>query len=180
MIYEAYGCLLWYYVGMNKISHDSETVAQGQQVITACAFIYHQFDGVEKLFLAKRAATKRFLPGVYELPGGHIDIGEDPVDGLKREIGEELGMHVEVGDPFYVFTYTESKTHTQTIEIVYFATFSGGSTVVTLNPQDHSEYGWFALADIHDAYTSSKGADDPEFKAIRKGFAHLRGQSLVF
>jgi hypothetical protein len=39
---------------MAKISHDSETPAQGQQVITACAFIHYNFDGVEKLFWPKR------------------------------------------------------------------------------------------------------------------------------
>jgi len=31
--------------------------AKGQQVITACAFIHANFDGVEKVFLPKRAAT---------------------------------------------------------------------------------------------------------------------------
>jgi ADP-ribose pyrophosphatase YjhB (NUDIX family) len=75
---------------MNTISHDSETLAVGQQVITACAFIHQQFDGVEKVFLPRRALTKKFLPGVFELPGGHIDFGEDIVVGLKREIMESL------------------------------------------------------------------------------------------
>ena len=85
---------------MTNTSHDSETLADGQQVITACAFIHRQIDGVEKVFLPKRADTKKFLPSVYELPGGHIDFGEDPITGLKREIDEEFGMEVEVGDPF--------------------------------------------------------------------------------
>lgn len=70
---------------MSSIAHDSETATPGQQVITACAFIHHKFNGVEKVFLPKRADTKKFLPGAYELPGGHIDFGEDPVSGLKRE-----------------------------------------------------------------------------------------------
>ncbi|MDX9914065.1 MAG: hypothetical protein RBS77_05815 [Candidatus Moranbacteria bacterium] len=56
--------------------HDSETLAHGQQVITACAFIYHDFDGVTKVFLPKRAATKKFLPSVYELPGGILTMGK--------------------------------------------------------------------------------------------------------
>jgi 8-oxo-dGTP pyrophosphatase MutT (NUDIX family) len=81
-----------------KVTHDSETPARGQQVISACAFIHHEFDGVPKVFLPKRADTKKFLPGLYELPGGHIDFGEELVDGLKREIKEELGMTVTVGD----------------------------------------------------------------------------------
>ena len=69
---------------MTKISHDSETPALNQQVITACAFIRQNINGVDKVFLAKRADTKKFLPGVYELPGGHVDFGEDPVRALKR------------------------------------------------------------------------------------------------
>lgn len=71
---------------MSKISHDSETPAKGQQVITACAFITRNFDGVIKVFLPRRAATKKFLPNVYEIPGGHIDFGENLTDGLKREV----------------------------------------------------------------------------------------------
>lgn len=42
--------------------------------------------------MPKRADTKKFLPSVYELPGVHIDFGEEPVSGLKREIYEEFGM----------------------------------------------------------------------------------------
>ncbi len=89
----------------HKISHDSETPAHGQQVITVCAFIHHDFDGTRKVFLPKRAETKKFLPGVYELPGGHIDYGEDIIAGLKREIMEEMGIKIRVGDPFAAFTY---------------------------------------------------------------------------
>lgn len=55
---------------MSKIAHDSETPAHGKQAITACAFIHTNVDGIEKVFLPKRADTKKFLPGVYELPGG--------------------------------------------------------------------------------------------------------------
>jgi 8-oxo-dGTP pyrophosphatase MutT (NUDIX family) len=77
---------------IHATSHDSETPAVHQQVMTSCAFIHHHIDGIEKVFLPKRAETKRFLPGVYELPGGHIEFGEDMLAGLKREIMEEFGM----------------------------------------------------------------------------------------
>ena len=99
---------------MGEVQHDSETPAHGQQVITACAFIYHVFDGVTKVFLPKRAKTKKFLPDVFELVGGHIDFGEDLEVGLKREIREELNKEVELEDPFAAFTYlNEVKAHTQ-------------------------------------------------------------------
>ena len=125
----------------NIVSHDSETPAHGQQVITACAFIHHTFAGIEKVFLPKRALTKKFLPGVYELPGGHIDFGEDIVDGLKREIKEEFEMDINIGDSFYVFTYTNKIKGSHSIEVIYFATFTASIDKIVLHPEDHSEYG---------------------------------------
>lgn len=165
---------------MNKIFHDSETPAQGQQVISACAFIHRKVDGVEKVFLPKRAATKKFLPGVFELPGGHIDYGEDIVTGLKREITEEFGMTIEVGDAFFAFTYTNDVKGSHSIEVDYFATFVENPENVKLDPEDHSEYGWFAEDELINAATEDKGLDDIEFVAMKKAFALLRGESPTF
>jgi 8-oxo-dGTP pyrophosphatase MutT (NUDIX family) len=165
---------------MNKTSHDSETPAQGQQVISACAFIHRKIDGIEKVFLPKRAATKKFLPNVFELPGGHIDYGEDIVKGLKREIAEEFGMTVEIGDPFFAFTYINEVKGSHSIEVGYFATFVEDPSQVKLDPEDHSEYGWFAEDELINAATDDKGLDDIEFVAMKKGFTLLRGESPEF
>ena len=165
---------------MSHISHDSEVLAEGQQVITACAFIHQEFDGIEKVFLPKRADTKKFLPGVYELPGGHIDFGEDPVTGLIREVDEEFGSKIEAGDPYYVFTYTNDIKKSHSIEVIYFARFVSDLGSIALNPEDHSEFSWFAENELEKAVTKDKGLDDIEFIAIQKGFALLRGESLKF
>lgn len=165
---------------MNKVSHDSEISAQGQQVITACAFIHRSFDGVEKVFLPKRAATKKFLPNVYEIPGGHIDYGEDIVDGLKREINEEFGMTISVGDPFASFTYANPIKGSHSIEVIYFATFNEPIENIKIDPEDHSEYGWFAENELDKVTNESKGEDDVEIQAMRKGFALLKGDSPAF
>lgn len=165
---------------MTNTSHDSETLAEGQQVITSCAFIHQKFDGVEKVFLPKRADTKKFLPGVYELPGGHVDFGEEPVYGLKREIEEEFGMDIEVGDPFFVFTYTNDIKRSHSIEVIYFARFVSELDSLVVNPEDHSGYGWFAEDELINATTKGKGLDDIEFQAMQKGFALLRGESPQF
>lgn len=160
---------------MAKISHDSETAAQGQQVITACALIHHQFEGTAKVFLPKRADTKKFLPGVYEIPGGHIDLGEHIVAGLKREIREELGVEINVGDPFYVFDYMNDIKGSHSVEIIYFATLQGSPSDITLHPEDHATGGWFAESELEQTHTPTKGADDPEFLALKKAFALLNG-----
>ncbi|OGM28395.1 hypothetical protein A2801_02580 [Candidatus Woesebacteria bacterium RIFCSPHIGHO2_01_FULL_41_10] len=165
---------------MVKTQHDSETPAQRQQVITACAFIHQSFNGEEKVFLPKRAITKKFLPNVHELPGGHIDFGEDMESGLKREIKEEFGMNIKVGDPFYVFTYTNDIKGSHSIEVIYFATFSDPIENIKLNPEDHSEFAWFAESELNKVINDIKGNDDPEIKAITKGFRLLKGVGFNF
>ena len=170
----------------NKISHDSETPAHGKQVITACAFIHHDFDGVRKLFLPKRADTKKFLPGVYELPGGHIDFGESITEGLKREIKEEHNMNIELGDPFFVYTYLNQVKGSHSIEVVYFARFVEPIDQITLNVEDHSTYGWFTKDEIVGlrgeivvtSQVDHEYKDDPEYLAMVRGFELLSGQPL--
>jgi 8-oxo-dGTP diphosphatase len=34
--------------------------------------------------------------GKVDVPGGFLEVGEHPVDGLKREVREELGLEIEV------------------------------------------------------------------------------------
>ncbi len=174
------GVLSEYRHFMNTISHDSETLALGQQVITVCAFIHQTFEGVEKVFLPKRATTKKFLPDVFELPGGHVDYAEDIVDGLKREVMEEFGMGITVGDPFAAFTYVNEIKGSHSIEVIYFARFIESIEHITINPEDHSEYGWFAADEIHKIVSANKREEDVEIQAIKKGFLLLEGGQPLF
>ncbi|QQS19919.1 NUDIX hydrolase [Candidatus Saccharibacteria bacterium] len=160
----------------NTVQHDSETLAEGQQVFTACAFITHEIDGVTKVFLAKRADSKKFLPGVWELPGGHIDYGEDLKIAVAREVMEEFGMCVRIGDLLDVFTYINEVKKAHAIEIIYFAQFADPLENIRPKPEDHSAYGWFALEELSMTYAGSKDETDPEMVAIRKGFAQLKAE----
>lgn len=164
---------------MAKTQHDSETLKEGQQVFTACAFIHQKIDGVEKVFLPKRADTKKFLPGVYELPGGHIDFGENMIEGLAREILEEFEVHAEIGDPFAVFTYTNEVKKSHSIEVIYFGRFTDPIGDITIHPDDHSGYVWVSEDELNTIYTANKDADDDEMLAIKRGFALLRGEKLT-
>jgi len=46
-----------------------------------------------RVLLGRRAIEPR--RGHWDLPGGFLEEGEEPLDGLRREVREELGIDVE-------------------------------------------------------------------------------------
>ena len=45
-----------------------------------------------QVLLGRRSATRAWLPGVWDVPGGHCEPGETPDAALVREVSEELGV----------------------------------------------------------------------------------------
>jgi 8-oxo-dGTP diphosphatase len=45
-----------------------------------------------RLLLGKRSTHRRAYPGVWDLPGGHVEAGERIEQALVRELREELGV----------------------------------------------------------------------------------------
>ncbi len=51
-----------------------------------------------EVFLAQRGPLAKNERGLWEFPGGSVEFGEKLADALRREIYEEYGMHIEVGE----------------------------------------------------------------------------------
>ena len=45
-----------------------------------------------RLLLGKRSVYRRAYPGVWDVPGGHVEAGETAEQTLVRELREELGV----------------------------------------------------------------------------------------
>jgi 8-oxo-dGTP pyrophosphatase MutT (NUDIX family) len=50
-----------------------------------------------RVLLVHRSPYRSAYPDVWDLPGGHLERGESELDGLAREMHEELGVQVATG-----------------------------------------------------------------------------------
>ena len=138
------------------------------QAITVCAVLHK--DG--KIFTARRALTKAFLPGKFELPGGHVEHGETLEEALKREFMEEFSMPIRVGHPIYAFTYLRGDKHV--VEIDYLAELEDPKQPIVLHAEDHLESRWMTETEFEALWDK----EDAEYAAIKRGFALLAQGSV--
>ncbi len=136
-----------------------------KQRITIVAFVHYK----GKMFAPRRSLSKKFLPGKFELPGGHVEFGETLEEALRREIKEEFGMDIKIGEVFYAFNYLYCEDQ-QNVEIVCFAEFLGDIKNIKLNLEDHMEYIWITESDVDEFYDKN----DAEYEAIKLGFKKIK------
>ena len=72
-------------VGDGEVGEPYQRVAAYAVVTSARGLLLTQFN------------TQTHVAGDWGLPGGGLDEGETPVDGVHREVWEETGQHVELG-----------------------------------------------------------------------------------
>lgn len=147
-----------------------------QQKIVACACIHKLIDGTNKVLVTKRSTNAKFLPGVYEIPGGHIEPGEDLLVGLKREIKEELNIDIEIGDIVSAFTYTHGEIHS--IEVVYLASPINLSNI-QIQEEEIDSYLWISEEEIRTLIEPNKPPNDQEIPILKKAFCIL-GNKIAF
>jgi 8-oxo-dGTP diphosphatase len=74
--------------------------------------------------------------GYYKLPGGGVDPGEDVIEALHREVLEEIGYEVEIGEPVgRILQFEEERGFLQE-SLCYRATITGGDGVASLTESE--------------------------------------------
>jgi ADP-ribose pyrophosphatase YjhB (NUDIX family) len=86
--------------------------------------------------------------GRVDVPGGFVEVGEHPVEGLEREVREELGVDVEVEEkPVLLATHTYGPDGIWVLAISFLARLVGGEP----SPADDvAEIRWVSAEEIDD------------------------------
>ena len=95
----------------------------------------------EKLLILKRASDDVQKPDIWEIPGGRLELGEDPREGIKRETKEETGLDVEVLHPINVRHFVRDDGQTITM-IIFLCKALQDNVKIS---KEHSEFDWVAL-----------------------------------
>lgn len=102
-----------------------------------------------KLLVLRRASNDIQMPDIWELPGGRLGLGENPKEGIKREIKEECGIDIEVLHPMNIRHFTRKDG--QIITMLVFLC-KGLSDDVRIS-EEHSGFDWLDLENCKEKLT---------------------------
>lgn len=88
--------------------------------------------------------------GKWDLPGGRLEFGEDPVEGLKREIKEEVGLEVEIEKPVDISYWMPKKNEEEWYIVALFMICKPLSTEVKISNFEHEAFKWSSLHDLEE------------------------------
>jgi len=115
---------------------------QGEEIIeVVCAIIIRN----RRVLITQRPAGKH-LEGFWEFPGGKLQPGETPPDGLRREMVEELGIEVTdmqcIDQVIHPYPELEAKIRLQFFRCQWL---SG-----KLTAKDHQNFIWASAKDLRE------------------------------
>src|SRR6185295_6599679 len=110
-------------------------LAHTRFTVTAGALIFNQ-NG--QILLLKH----RFRAGSgWGLPGGFLEAGEQPIDALRRELREEIGLEVKDVEIFGVRSFKKPKQ----VEVLFLCRANGS---VTPRSMEVERAEWFSLQSL--------------------------------
>ncbi len=84
---------------------------------------------------------------IWEIPGGRLNLGEEPKAGLAREIEEELGVHCTIGEVVHIAQFIQGSEQKNALMIAYLATIPADAEI---NPAENEicEVRWIDEAEF--------------------------------
>jgi mutator protein MutT len=98
-----------------------------------------------QILMCHRRPERARWPDVWDLPGGHVDVGESLAVALVRELDEELGIQIEppVGPP-----WTTLRANTLEVNIYLVDRWRGEPRNAAID--EHDDLRWVTADDLPD------------------------------
>ena len=94
------------------------------------------------VFLARRGPKAKNEQGLWEFPGGSVEFGEMLADALQREMYEEYGIKVSVGELVDVVDHILHEEHQHWVSPTFICQILSGEPYIR-EPEKCTEIGWF-------------------------------------
>jgi 8-oxo-dGTP diphosphatase len=124
-------------------------------------------DGQGRLFLARRGPKAKNERGLWEFPGGSVEFGETLAEALRREMREEYGIEIAVGELLDVVDHILVDEKQHWVSPTFLCTITSGEPTIR-EPEKCSEIGWFSPAEMPDDLT----------QITRQNWEHYRRRRL--
>lgn len=95
-----------------------------------------------RVLLVHRRPSKHAYPNVWDLPGGVVEEGESEFAALRRELSEELGVHVDTTPACHLYQIAAGTPDEPALRSAWLIREWGG-TESNRAPEEHDEIGWF-------------------------------------
>lgn len=116
-------------------------------------------NGEGKVFLAKRGKNVSIHAGMWESPGGGVEFGETMAEAIAREVKEEHGIEVEVGEMLDMVEHIALEEGKHWIGPAFVCKITNGTPQI-LEPDKCEEIGWFTWEEAQQLPLSPFGRQD--------------------
>lgn len=101
----------------------------------------------QKVLTLKRRDDNPHAAGEWDIPGGRLEPGENPFDGLKRETLEETNLQIDIMKPLDVQHFTREDG--QIITMIVFICKPRILEELKIS-DEHDEFKWIRVGEISD------------------------------